>query len=74
MISKYLFRILNLFLCFPLIATSTSIKVFKTKGSEADKNADNAKEEFWQNIKGQSIQFSKLNILGTGFPLIKAPC
>ena len=51
MISKYLFRILNLFLCFHLIAKSTSIKVFQTKGSEADKNADNAKEELRQNIK-----------------------
>ena len=47
MISKYPFRILKLLLCFHLIANSSvSIKVFQTKGPEADKNADNAKEEF----------------------------
>ena len=46
MIPKFLSRIINLFLCVHLIATSSSIKVFQTKGPEAAKNADNAKEEF----------------------------
>ena len=46
MISKYFLRIINLLFCFHLIATSASIKVFQTKGAEAEKNADNAKEEF----------------------------
>ena len=69
MISKYLLRIINLLLCFHLIATS--IKVLQTKGKVAQKNADNAKEEFWQNIKARAFNLAN-SISGTGFSIDKS--